>query len=327
MSYVSVRSETHLTTFLALHLFPGISEFSDGAPMLFKYRWFCVGWAYTWHICIRLSIFLVAVLSISRTYSMVYPFKKVKKFMVLVPSFIYLGLLLGQQLVPILAGKSFWYARRLSHCTWLLTDVVEDLFSYRFRLLHFIFVTLEYVVPAIPIISSAVISIVILQKRRDKTLTGTQKGSLEPGVRRKDLKVEATKTILYLTLAYILYNLPLVIFCILESVTLWTNLRFQINNFISHRVINFIYTLMGVHMVALNSVTNVLIYFFRKKGLRSFWYSVLTGTVESGGNSHADNWRVSTARRFYSPRLTKRNIGCTIISSIALHDVTQTGNL
>eukprot|EP00116_Pleurobrachia_bachei_P008616 sb/3468878/ len=245
--------------------------------------------------------------------------------MVLIPSFLYLSLLLGQQLLPILAGNSFWYARRLSHCTWLLTDVVGDLYSYQFRLLHFIFVTLEYVVPAIPIISSAVISVAILQKRRDKSLNNASDRSTNKGCRRKDLKVEATKTILYLTFAYILFNLPLVIFCVLESITLWSNMKFQINNFIDPQVISFIYTLMGVHMVALNSVTNVLIYFFRKKGLRAFWYSVLTGTLE--GTQNTGDWRMSTARRFYSPRYTKRNIGCTIISSIALHEVAPTGNL
>ena len=199
-----------------------------------------------------------------------------------------------------------------------------DLYSYQFRLLHFVFVTLEYVVPSIPIISSAVISVAILQKRRDKSLdNATERSSKSSGPRRKDLKVEATKTILYLTLAYILFNLPLVMFCVLESVTLWSNMQFQINHFIDPQVISFIYTLMGVHMVALNSVTNVLIYFFRKKGLRAFWYSVLTGSLEGAGNT--GEWRVSTGRaRFYSPRFTKRNIGCTIISSIALHEVAQT---
>lgn len=231
---------------------------------MFKYKWFCVGWAFTWQASIRLSIFLVAVLSISRTVSLVYPFYKIKRKTIMIPVCCYLLLVLGQQILPMVAGKSFWYAHRLSMCTWLLTDVVPTN-TTEFKVLHFTFITLEYVVPAFPIIISCIITVWLLSQRRKFS---TPAGFL--------LKSEATKTIIYLTLAYIFFNAPLIIVCILESITVLSDFRFQIQHFnLPVSVLDFIYTLIGNHAVALNSTTNVVIYFCRKEGLRKFCWKVL----------------------------------------------------
>ena len=261
---------------------------------MFQYDWFCLSWAFIWQACNRLSIFLVAVLSISRTVSLVYPFYKIKWRAVLIPSCLYLLLVLGQQMLPIFIGRGFWYARRLSMCTWLLTDVFEPN-TTEFKLLHFSFITLEYVVPAFPIIISCIITIFLLGHRRKFS---TSAGSL--------LKTEATKTIIYLTIAYIVFNIPLIIVCILESITVLSDFKFQIQQFgLPVPVLNFIYTLIGNHAVALNSTTNVVIYFCRKEGLRKFCWKVLTCNwdelVTEGAN-------VATSKRFgvYKSQLTSR---------------------
>ena len=269
---------------------------------MFQYEWFCVSWAFAWQACTRFSIFLVAVLSISRTVSLVYPFYKIKRKSILIPIGIYMVIVLGQQMLPIIAGKSFWYARRLSMCTWLLTDVV-NLNSTEFKVLHFTFVTLEYVVPAFPILISCVITICLLnQRRKFSTATGSQ------------LKSEATKTIIYLSLAYIFFNAPLIIVCILESITVLSDFRFQIQQFgLPVPVVNFIYTLIGNHAVALNSTTNVVIYFCRKEGLRKFCWKVLTCSWEE---LHTDG-AIASSRKIglYKSQLSSRtNTISTIFS-------------
>ena len=120
------------------------------------------------------------------------------------------------------------------------------------------------------------------------------------------LKSEATKTIIYLTIAYIVFNIPLIVVCILESITVLSDFKFQIQQFgLPIPVLNFIYTLIGSHAVALNSTTNVVIYFCRKDGLRKFYWKVLTCNwhelVTEGAN-------VPTSKKFgvYKSQLTSR---------------------
>jgi hypothetical protein len=260
---------------------------------MFKYEWFCVGWAFTWQASIRLSIFLVAVLSISRTVSLVYPFYKIRRKTIMIPVCCYLMLILGQQILPMVAGKSFWYARRLSMCTWLLTDVVA-INTTEFKVLHFTFITMEYVVPAFPIVISCIITVWLLSQRKKFS---TPAGFL--------LKSEATKTIIYLTLAYIFFNAPLIIVCILESITVLSDFRFQIQHFgLPVSVVNFIYTLIGNHSVALNSTTNVVIYFCRKEGLRKFCRKVLTF-----------NWKELTTEGATIASSKKLGLNRTLVSS------------
>ena len=241
---------------------------------MFDYEWFCVGWAFLWQVCTRLSVFLVAVLSINRTVSLCYPFLKISFKSIYIPVSVYTALVVGQQFLPIVAGRSFWYATRLSQCTWLLTDVVDLMapdgsVSTMFKVLHFLFITLEYVFPAIPIVTSCIISIVLLEKRNAHQTP-------QPHV-QKDIKRQASKTIIYLTVAYISFNAPFIVMLILESIMVHSDLKFHISSLgIPTHTLNFIYTLIGVHMVALNSTTNVMIYFTRKKGLRKFWWTVLT---------------------------------------------------
>ena len=263
IQHMMISAVDSIITFLLL--FNGMSEFNDGNPMMFGYRWFCVGWAFTWQACIRLSIFLVAVLSVCRTVSLVYPFLKIKMSSIFIPILLYLTLVVGQQALPIFAGKSFWYARRLSMCTWLITDVFE-LHSMEFKVVHFGFITLEFVIPAIPIVVCCIVIICLLNRQKKFS---TPKGALE--------KIEATKTTIYLTSAYIIFNAPLIIVCLLESITILSDFKFQMQQFgLPVYVLDFIYTMIGLHSVALNSTTNVIIFFCRREGLRAFCWALVT---------------------------------------------------
>lgn len=262
--------------------------------MMFHNRWFCVSWAFAWQTCIRLSIFLMAILSISRTISLVYPFYKIKMKTILLPIIVYLILVASQQMIPMVAGKSFWYARRLSMCTWLLTDVVDGK-STMFKILHFIFITVEYVIPAFPIIISCIITICLLNRRHKYS---TAAGAL--------LKIEATKTIIYLTLAYIAFNTPLIIICILESIWVLSDYRITTFDLIPPTILDFIYTLIGNHAVALNSTTNVLIYFCRKEGLRKFCWKLIRCDWETL-NSEEGKQAGSRVRYMGKPSMSTKN--------------------
>ena len=252
-------------TITFLLLFNGISEFNSGRPLMFKHHWFCVAWAFMWQACTRLSIFLVAVLSISRAICLFRPFSKIKMWTIFLPVLIYSTILLGQQALPLLAGKSFWYARRLSMCVWLLTDVF-DLHSLEFKIVHFCFITLQYVLPAFPIVACCLGIVWVLNRQRKFS---------SPDVIRE--KVTATKMTIYLTTAYIFFNTPQIIVSVLESITVLSDFQFVMEDFgMSVRALEFTYALIGCHSVALNSTTNVIIYFCRSRGLREFYRAIFT---------------------------------------------------
>ena len=79
---------------------PGVSYFMSRHPFLLDNSWICDMWGVLFHVTSRLSVFLVAALSLSRTISLTFPFYRLKKRHVLVPMGIYILLLIGPALFP-----------------------------------------------------------------------------------------------------------------------------------------------------------------------------------------------------------------------------------
>jgi hypothetical protein len=80
-----------------------ISALSNGAPRLFADEVCCNGWGFAWYTLCRYSLFLISVLSIARTHSLVKPLHPLEKPMVVMPVAMYLVLLLVQETFP------YWY--------------------------------------------------------------------------------------------------------------------------------------------------------------------------------------------------------------------------
>ena len=200
-------------------------------------------------------------------YTLYHCFRRCNTRSVIIPIVVYIIILLGQQCLPLIKGKGFWYADRMSMCVWLITDVNQDLESFIFKLLHFVFMFLEFVIPVFPVVISCAISIHVLQKRK---VNG-------PINAVRNHKSHATVTIIYLTVAYVVFNLPVILYITLETVYLWLNLDGDINELIgfSTSVYSFISAFINNQMVTLNASVNVLIYFCRNRDLREFWMHVL----------------------------------------------------
>ena len=86
---------------------PGVSYFKERSPFLLTYRWVCNSWGVAFHVSSRLSVFLVATLSISRTVSLTFPFKQVRRRHVLIPTGVYLFTLIIPALFPFYYGKEY----------------------------------------------------------------------------------------------------------------------------------------------------------------------------------------------------------------------------
>lgn len=71
-------------------VFSSVSALNGGDPLMFRDTFFCNLWGLVWHTGGGFSIFLMALLAITRWRSMVYPWRKNKKRFIIVSILAYL---------------------------------------------------------------------------------------------------------------------------------------------------------------------------------------------------------------------------------------------
>ena len=108
---------------ISILVFPiGVSIFDSRQLVFFHSQVFCDVWAFVWTTLSRMSVFLVGLLSVSRAYSLTFPFHNVKKSMVI-------GIILLATTVNLLLTSIpfWWQDRHIYHpaiaCCASFTDV------------------------------------------------------------------------------------------------------------------------------------------------------------------------------------------------------------
>ena len=131
---------------------------------LFQFNWLCDVWSTVWNITPYFSVFLVLILSVVRTISLVNPFKIIKQRVVLTVVFVYLFYLIARIIVPQVMKKSYHdYDYKDTHCVVRIYDYKEGgLFSYLIASN-----VIQLAMPVIPIIVSCVLSCYCLFKSRN----------------------------------------------------------------------------------------------------------------------------------------------------------------
>ena len=253
----------------SLTLFTGLVNLSPSlGDAIFKSSPpFCNVWGILWNVTIRVSVFLIAVLSISRVVSLHHPYKKMSLWNVSVPVTVYVLLMLLQASIPFIRGSKYEYFPQLKVCSWDLAAVFIR-GSIPFNVLYFLLNIVEFVMPIFPVTSCCCF---IILKLRSKAVT-----SLASSARGSTVKREATVTIVLLTLTYLVWNLPLCVVLILNYTT-------QISELACHGSpghYHFAYhdhlrTFMNSQTIALNSVCNTCLYFYRITDLRRWTLNLL----------------------------------------------------
>ena len=253
--------------YISLCILPvGICYFMDRSPgALFGSTVPCYIWGYSWTIIGRLSVFLVLVLSTTRTCLVLRPFHLVKIKVVI-------GFILGYFLFSLIQMLLFqWftkakvvYKRYYAECVFWTSD------SEDFKALYFIGYTVPFVVPMFVIILSCGLTIyaIAIKTRKNDSHTKVQAAS----------SARVTVTILIFTLVYSLFNIPLVfdrIFMVLRDLFQIEDLK-NLHNF-EHvdYYLNFTYSIS----VAINSALNPLLYLWRMENFRRFLYDMVHGVV------------------------------------------------
>ena len=94
------------------------SYLAEREPGLFSVFVFCQLWGNLWNAMARMSVFLVAVLSISRTLSMRYPFRRISKRKIVACIIVYSVIQVVQSTIPYWFGAVYHYYDTHIQCQW-----------------------------------------------------------------------------------------------------------------------------------------------------------------------------------------------------------------
>ena len=239
----------------------GISFLSDREPgLLLGNDIGCTGWVYLWYTTVSLSIFLVICLSLSRTISLLAPFRHQQSKHLIIAVAIYLVL----QLILSVGYNLLDGAKIMFHSVYMRCDIYFFGNPSKVMLLILqICDDLIYVAPAFVVTISCIISAVLLTKRNESVDQRAQHRS----------RNRATVTILLFALLYGACNVPLVVDFILLTWAWFTEDSDWYFNVYKFDKQFYYYSAMKTLLLAANSAANPILYFWRIVPLREFTVS------------------------------------------------------
>ncbi|XP_063677329.1 G-protein coupled receptor 183-A-like [Bolinopsis microptera] len=205
------------------------------------------------------SVFLVAVLSITRTVILFRPFLDISTRTVLLVVGGYGVYLVLNQVVPLVLQKTrFVYTSEEVYCwddgtsqVWDKLDIWLDL--------------IVLAVPVVPITISCVLSCIFVG-RKGKYLSETASGGSANSKR-------ATRTIILMTAVYILFNIPLFVNYLLWTISVNTgNVTYPDPYWNTTFTYWFVWNFTDCLFINLNSLFNPLVYFMRIKTFKEWVY-------------------------------------------------------
>lgn len=277
-----------------------VSAVSNGQPHFFQLDLLCDIWVFVWYTVSRYSLFLIAVLSVARTRSLISPLRLQQKNHYLVPVGIYLFLLILQETFPYWYGETARYFPQILSCGWFLEDILK-VNSVEYHTFHILFVVVESVVPILVITVSSVISwsYLCVQNRRRRVVLRTgssidssklssvvlpmQKVLTSKDSRRRSLdrsnglqtanaqSRSASITILLIGGVCLALNVPFSFSILLSSVEQFTDCYVVcLQDMVTSE--NFLLIMFVIHTgaIELNAVINPILYICRMNRLRGF---------------------------------------------------------
>ena len=155
----------------------------------------------------RYSVFLIAILSVTRAIALRYPLFYIKSGRVLVAMVIYFIFQACLACLPLFHGKFYFYDDVYTVCTWFLDDILDINDQYHlYQLTYHFLLFIPFFLPSIFVVSSCVVCVVSLKNQRVVADAN-------------DSKAKASMTIVMFTLTYIILHVPLWIFLVMFLVT------------------------------------------------------------------------------------------------------------
>ena len=237
----------------------GLSYWSNRQPgLIFGNKYSCAAWFHIWYIAITFSIFLVICLSITRTISLLRPFRQQNVRYLMAAVIIYILVNLIQTVVlNMVMGMEIIYISNLLSCRISPPHSFTSAQIYRTSVITFI-VNMQYIAPAFVVATSCVISAVLL----------TRGNKLVHQREQQQSRNRATVTILLFALVYGVCNVPLVVDNIVQTYCMYTSTMMCYDTFYEFDTQQYYTTAMKTLLLATNSAANPILYFWRMPALR-----------------------------------------------------------
>ena len=234
-----------------------VSYYKGRKAGLFEWALFCNLWGVLWNVFMRMSVFMIAVLSVTRTLTLVQPLVPIRRRYVVGVTIFYFMAMIAQASIPFWKSVSYTFQGGFSQiCGWAVIDVFGE-GSLTTKIVTALLIQVELTAPMFPITICCFTTIIVLQ------LTNTANPN-----RKNKLKNTATITIILLTLNYIVFNLPMIIFLILVMIDQASGWKHGFFEFDYKET--YLTNLLLVIAVGLNSLMNPVLYYMRLHKMREF---------------------------------------------------------
>ena len=309
---VDVTTCVSMLHFGVARIYPAFGEHFLQAGLL------CNIFGFSYNISSRLSVFVVALQSILRSYSLVCPFRKIRLRFVMIAVSGMTAVQVFQASLPYLHLKKYEFNTHWSLCLWYLDDICPT-DSKMYNILYILILILPFLLPAVPVLISCAVSIrfiggnkildiagiatspkstistPIVDKlccryylpEKHKRLSVTPRLSQLSSVVKSRLKHRATVTILIITSTYIILNMPYWVYLTYYLIMPYTFSLFDL----------YLGIFLNPLCVILNAAINPVVYYLRISGMKTH----MTGTFKN----------IQFPR---SPRLRKKSIFCTNVT-------------
>ena len=243
-----------------------ISLFNHRMPGILANQIFCVGWNVVFYFLARMSMFLVMLLSVSRTIAIVFPFYQMRKIVFLASSGIYILIMfIWSGLVVHYGGADMFYSydKVNVYCYYELFKVGNS-----FAQIEQILFVLSLGIPPIVTLISFTISVNKLARKSSVS-------------HMSDRNRQASVTLASFTGLFLICNAP----CFANNVVYMVGSFLGIYPrpfYMSTFMFFYSWVLAEVVSVVVNAALNPVLYYFRVQALRQWTMSCLKGSKERG---------------------------------------------
>ena len=253
---------------LCLFILPvGLSLAYHRELVLFSSPVICTMWGAVWTWAPYMSVFLIAVLSITRTMMLLNPLRIINRTTVIVVVVVYGTWIAVRMATPmVVEGPVYNFLNTSVECMWTSENSALNNWSL-------ITVVIFLAPPVIPILVSCIITNYVIVSSILKTAEMSGAG--------RDRKRNATITVIILTGTYLFFNFPLFLylscftyFFITDEVWLWGSVTID----------SYLWTNVYIVLIAVNSLANFIIYICRIRNFRKFCFLLLSGKLCASGN-------------------------------------------
>jgi hypothetical protein len=249
-------------TLISLLACPVISSLlHDRGAMFFRSHSFCSAFALLFTFLQRYSMFVVMVISVTRTVAISAPFRSVKEPLVKIILLTYAILLAVMYTTLMATGKIFAiYFNKTAHCF-----PISFMDGWEWTLYMMIHLVPALLVP-LTVFFSLVFSCKSLMK---KTVLGTEDDKLFWKI---------SVTIALFTAVFLICNIPLFVIYVMESVKIWFKVDVNSSSFLPE---SFVYwydwLVAGIFLTMLNAAINPCLYLLRMPQFRIWMYRRASG--------------------------------------------------